>query len=108
MKKRKLRSIIKKTPYVKPKPAPKLTELKCHVCSEKATHVILIELREKPGPALKENNVLRVVCEEHVDTSFDKWVPYWAFKGLCLEWKNKGFTLNKQHCTIGVMLLKNK
>jgi hypothetical protein len=103
----KLRSIVKKTPYVKPKQPPKVTELKCHVCGEKATHVILIELREVPGPPLKENNVLRVVCEEHVDTNFDTWVSVPAYKALCIEWEKVGVKLNKQYCTIKVLELKN-
>lgn len=103
----KLRSIVKKTPYVKPKPRT-LKELKCHVCGEPATHVVLIELREKPGPPLKENNVLRVICKEHINLNFDYWVPYWAFKGLCTQWANEGITLNKQYCTIGILQLKSK
>lgn len=98
---------IKKKPYVKPIVKP-VTQLQCHVCGVKATHVILLELREVPGPPLKENNVLRTICAEHVDTNFDTWVARPQFKALCIEWEKVGVKLNKQYCTIGVMTLKNK
>lgn len=86
------------------KPKIKHQELKCQFCTNKATHVVLVELRDKPGPPLKENNVLRTVCDIHaVDTSFDHWVPYWAFKGLCNEWKNVGVVLDKKYCSINIL-----
>ena len=81
--------------------------LKCHFCANHATHVIMVELREKPGPPLKENNVLRVACDIHsIDTTFDNWVPVWAFKGLCSEWKNVGVILNKAYCSINIIKFK--
>ncbi len=79
----------------------KRTDIKCHVCGEVATHVVLVELREKPGPALKDNNVLRTVCEEHSkNNDFDYWIPHFAFKKLCDDWSKAGFILQKHFCTI--------
>ena len=103
-----LRSIVKKTPYRKPaKPQP-VKELFCYVCKQKATHVLLIELREKPGPPLK-SEVIYTVCEKHISTDFDRWVPILAFKKLCLDLqKEVGIVLNKQYCTIKALPLKIK
>ena len=68
----------------------------------------MLELRDKPGPPLKENNVLRVACDIHsIDNSFDYWVPHWAFIGVCNEWKRKAHViLNKQYCTINIVKFK--
>ncbi len=93
---------LKKVPYKKP-PKPNFN---CHTCGEKGTHVVLLELRDKPGVPLKENNVLHFVCEEHINRNFDFWVPNWAFKGLCNEWKNAGFILDKKYCTINIIPFK--
>ena len=102
------RSIVKKTPYKKPVVAKPKQIIKCHVCGELATHVILIQLREQSGPPIKED-VLRTVCEEHINTSFDHWVPAWAFKKLCFDLKEQAnVTLNKQYCTIKVLPFKKK
>jgi hypothetical protein len=66
-----------------------------------------LELREVPGPPLKANEVIRVVCEEHTSTDFDYWVPAWAFTKLCLDLKTQAnITLNKQYCTINVLKFK--
>lgn len=82
-------------------------QLKCQFCSNPATHTVLIELREKPGPPLKENNVLYLVCDIHaVDNSFDRFVSYPAFKALCIEWSKVGVTLNKRFCSINILKLK--
>lgn len=81
--------------------------LKCHFCDNPATHTIMVELREKPGPPLKENNVLRVACDIHsIDKSFDHWVPIWAFRRLVEEWKKVDVTLRKEYCTINIKKFK--
>lgn len=83
--------------------------LNCHICGEPATHVIMLELREKPGPPIRPNDVIRVVCKEHVSTDFDYWVPRWAFEKLCIDLKREfGYILCKQYCTINVLELKKK
>ena len=85
----------------------KRKKLKCYFCDNPATHTILMELREKQGPPLKENAVIRVACDEHsTNTSFDHWVSIWAFKKLCFDWEKAGFILNKQYCTINILKLK--
>ena len=80
-------------------------KLKCALCDKEATHAIMIELRDRQGPPLKENNVLNVVCDEHAtNTSFDYWVPSWAFINLCNEWKKlANVTLNKSLCSINII-----
>ena len=81
--------------------------LKCHFCDNQATHTVIMELRERQGPPLKEDNVIRVVCDIHsIDNSFDHWVPIWAFKKLCIDWQKAGYTLNKQFCTINILKFK--
>lgn len=87
----------------------KVQKLKCHYCDNHATHAILIDLREKPGPPVKKNNVLSVVCDIHsVETSFDSWVPVWAFKKLADDWRTKAnVILDKRYCTITALKLEN-
>lgn len=101
--KEKLKHIKQNVPYRKP-----VKQLQCHVCGVKATHVVILELRENPGPPLKENNVLRVICEEHINTNFDAWVPLLHYKALCAEWKKVGVVLNKAYCTISILPLNIK
>jgi hypothetical protein len=85
----------------------KKRKLICNVCGAYATHVVLVELREKPGLPLKEDNVLMLVCDEHSkNTSFDHWVPYEAFNYLCAEWKKQGYILAKPFCTINIKPLQ--
>ena len=110
MKKLKQIKLAKQVLYRKPISPQKPKELKCHVCEKMATHVVLVELRAEQGPPLKENNVLRVACPEHAaNTNFDYWVPFWAFKKLCIDWKNEAdVILNKAYCTIKVLKLKEK
>lgn len=81
--------------------------LKCHICGDKATHAIMMELREKPGPAIKENNVIRLACDIHaVDTSFDYWVPLWAFRKLVNDNSKEGIHIKKEFCTIKIVKFK--
>lgn len=82
--------------------------LKCHVCGERATHAVMIELRDKPGPPLKENNVIRTACDAHsTDKSFDYWVPHHAFISLCNTWrKETNIILRKEYCTINIVKFK--
>lgn len=82
--------------------------LKCYLCDNPPTHTIMLELREKPGPPLIPNNVLRVACDIHsVDTSFDHWVPFWAFKKLVFDYKQQyGINLKKEYCSINIKKFK--
>jgi len=83
-------------------------KLKCSYCDNHATHSIMMELRDKPGPPIKENNVLNVACDIHsIETTFDYYVPLWAFKKLCVDWKQQaGIILDKKYCTIQIVKFK--
>lgn len=82
--------------------------LVCHICGDKATHAVMMELREKQGPPLKENNVIRLACDTHAkETSFDYWVSNPALMSLINFWKREaGIILNKRYCTIKLVKLK--
>jgi len=82
--------------------------LLCHICHEKATHVVMLELRAQQGPPLKENNVIRLACDEHAkETSIDYWVSNGAFMAVLSFWKREAnITLIKKYCTINMLKLK--
>jgi len=81
----------------------------CAICGKKATHVVLAELREKPGPPLQEDNVLHLVCEEHSkNTNLQYWIPYNEWQMLFYRWKRLGYLLNKEFCNIHIKKLRSK
>jgi hypothetical protein len=79
--------------------------LKCHYCDNKPTHAIMLELRARQGPPLKENHVLHLACDIHsIETSFDYYVPHWAFRKMYIDWKQQaGVELKKEYCTIKIV-----
>ena len=83
----------------------KKMSLKCYCCDNKPTHAVMIELRDRPGPPLKENNVIRLACDIHsVETAFEHWVPHYAFIALCNHWKKEtGVILDKRFCNIHIV-----
>lgn len=81
-------------------------QLKCQYYSSTATHTVLLELRERPGGPIKENNVLGLVCEVHsINRSFNHWVPTWAFLQMIEKYRRIGIRLNRQYCNINVKRL---
>jgi len=85
----------------------KKAPLKCHFCSNKPTHAVMLELREKQGPPLKSNNVIHVVCDIHaVDNSFDAWVPIWAFRKIAIDYKQQGINIDRKYCNINIVKFK--
>lgn len=79
----------------------------CYFCKNKPTHTVLLELREKPGPPIKENNVVALVCDIHsIDNSFERWVPLSAFHKLVNDYRKEGININRQYCSIQILKLK--
>ena len=85
----------------------KIDHIKCEICGENATHSIVLNLREKPGPPLEKDNVIRTVCEKDSIGLFNDHVPYWQWDGLRKQYRQRGILLAKEYCDIQIVKLEN-
>lgn len=85
----------------------KVAQVKCEICGEPATHSIIANIRERPGPPLAKDNVLRSVCEEHSKGSFNELIPPWQWDAVSKAYKQQHrIIISKKYSDIQVVKLK--
>lgn len=85
----------------------KVEHVKCEICGENATYVLIANIRAQPGPPLAKDNVLRSVCEEHTVGTFNELVPPWQWAATEKAYKQQfGIAISKKYSDIQIVKLK--